>query len=58
MEKTNIYIYDGSQLIYTKSVEPSFAIHEGLDLSKLNSGEYQVVFTTPQDIFEHEITVN
>jgi hypothetical protein len=58
MEKTNIYIYDGSQLIYTKSFDPTFAIHEGLDLSKLNSGDYQVVFTTPQDIFEHDVTVN
>lgn len=58
MEKTNIYIYDESQLIYSKSIEPTFAIHEGLDLSKLLPGDYQVVFTTPQDIFEHVVTVN
>ncbi|WP_372946857.1 T9SS type A sorting domain-containing protein [Mariniphaga sp.] len=58
MEKTNIYIYDGSQLVYTKSIDPTFAIHEGLDLSKLIPGDYQVVFTTPQDIFEHDVTVN
>lgn len=58
MEKTSIYIYDGSELIYSKSIDPTFAIHEGLDLSKLNSGEYQVVFSTPLDVFEHEVTVN
>ena len=58
MEKTNIYIYDGSELIYTKSIDPTFAIHEGLDFSKLVPGDYQVVFTTPQDIFEHEVSVN
>jgi hypothetical protein len=58
MEKTNIYIYNGSQLVYTKSIDPTFAIYEGLDLSNLFPGNFQVVFTTPQDIFEHDVTVN
>jgi hypothetical protein len=58
MEITNIYIYDGNQLIYTKSIDPTFAVHEGLDLSKLDPGDYQIVFTTPQDIYEHDVTVN
>jgi hypothetical protein len=58
MEKTNLYIYDGDQLVYSKSIDPTFAIHKGLDFSKLFPGDYQIVFTTPQDIFEHDVTVN
>lgn len=57
MEKMNLYIYDSNQLIYEKKVDPVFAVHEGLDLSKLQPGEYQIVFTTGFDIFENEVRV-
>lgn len=57
MEKTSLYVYDRSQLLFEKEIKPEFALHEGLDLSGLNPGRYQVVFTTPYDIFEHEVTV-
>lgn len=57
MEEVNIYVYDRSQLLFEKKIDPVFAVHEGLDLSKLAPGNYEIVITTPKEIFEHEVKV-
>lgn len=58
MEKMGIYIYDRSnELIYEKNLNTEFAVHEGLDLSKLRPGEYEIVFATGFDIFEQTVRI-
>ncbi|HDR50409.1 MAG TPA: hypothetical protein ENN90_02145 [Mariniphaga anaerophila] len=58
MEKMGLYIYDRSNnLIYEKSLNTEFAVHEGLDLSKLRPGEYEIVFATGFDIFEQTVRI-
>jgi hypothetical protein len=57
LEKMDLYVYDGNRLLYEKRIDPVFAVHEGLDLSELYPGNYQVVFATQSDSFEHEVTV-
>jgi hypothetical protein len=57
MEKMGIYLYDKNELIYEKNLNPEFAVHEGLDLSKLRPGEYEIVFTTGFDIFEQTVRI-
>jgi hypothetical protein len=57
MEKMGIYLYDKNELIYEKNLKPEFAVHEGLDLSKLRPGEYEIVFTTGFDIFEQTVRI-
>lgn len=55
MEKISLYVYDGNQLLFEKKIDPVFAVHEGLDLSNLYPGNYQIVLTTQYDIFEHDV---
>lgn len=57
MEKLGIYVYSNSQLLFEKKIDPLFAVHEGLDLSKLAPGNYEIVMATPTEIFEHEVKV-
>lgn len=57
MEKLNLYLYDGNQLLYKKGIDTEFAVHEGLDLSNLMPGNYQIVLETRQAIFEHQINL-
>ena len=58
LEKMGIYIYDRSNsLIFEKKLNPEFAVHAGLDLSKLRPGEYEIVFATGFDIFEQTVRI-
>lgn len=58
MEPMNLYVYDGSYLLYHKKIEPVFAVHEGLDLSELLPGDYQIIFSNQHNNYEYEISVN
>ena len=57
-DNMGLYVYDDNELLYEKRFDPQFALHEGLDLSKLDAGDYTVVFSTGIDVYEHEITVD
>ncbi|MGD9932032.1 MAG: hypothetical protein AB7U05_18590 [Mangrovibacterium sp.] len=56
-EKVNLMIYEGSNLIYTKALENSFSVNEGLNLSKLKNGNYQVVLAAGNDVFDYTVEV-
>lgn len=57
MEEVGIYVYDNNRLLYEKKLDPVFAMHKGLDLSKLTPGKYEIVMATPTEIFEHVVEV-
>jgi len=56
-EKMNLLIYDGSDLVYTKALENTFSVNEGLNLSKLNAGNYQVVLAAGDEVFDYAVEV-
>lgn len=58
MEAMDLYVYDGTFQVYHKKIEPVFAIHEGLDLSNLLPGEYQIVFSNEYNNYTYDIKVN
>lgn len=55
-EKVNLKIYDGNELIYSKTLDDNFAVNEGMNLSKLKSGNYQVVLASGNDIFDYTVS--
>jgi hypothetical protein len=57
MEHTNLYVYNGNNLMYHKKMKPEFAVHAGLDFSELLPGTYDIVFSNEHNIFEYEIKV-
>jgi uncharacterized protein YcfL len=56
-ENMNLLIYDGSDLIYNKALENTFSVNEGLNLSKLRTGNYQVVLATGDQAFDYTVEV-
>ena len=56
-ENMNLLIYDGDNLIYNKALENSFSVNEGLSMSKLQSGNYQVVLATGNDVYDYTVEV-
>ncbi|WP_423126385.1 hypothetical protein [Gaoshiqia sp. Z1-71] len=56
-ENMNLLIYEGSNLIYNKALENTFSVNEGLNLSKLKNGNYQVVLATGNDVFDYTVEV-
>jgi hypothetical protein len=58
LEKMDLYVYDGYNLMYHKKLNPEFAVHAGLDFSKLLPGTYDIVFSNEHNIFEYVMKVN
>ncbi|MEL7587339.1 MAG: hypothetical protein AAGU19_11560 [Prolixibacteraceae bacterium] len=56
-ESMDLLIYDGDNLIYNKALENKFSVNEGLDLSKLKTGNYQVVLATGDQVFDYTVEV-
>ncbi|MGV8091995.1 MAG: hypothetical protein AB2L24_09050 [Mangrovibacterium sp.] len=56
-EKMDLLIYDGDDLIYNKALENTFSVNEGLNLSKLKAGNYQVVLATDDQVFDYTVEV-
>ncbi|WP_299578847.1 hypothetical protein [uncultured Sunxiuqinia sp.] len=56
-EQTSLYIYDGDQLVYSKALENSFSVNEGLNLSKLATGDYQVVLASGNEVYDYAVAV-
>ncbi|WP_163324959.1 hypothetical protein [Draconibacterium mangrovi] len=56
-ENINLYVYENNTLLTEVALGKDFAIHKAIDLSKLNYGEYEVVLTNENDIYEHSVVI-
>jgi hypothetical protein len=56
-EKVKLKVYDGNELIYNKALDNSFSVNEGLNLSKLQAGRYEVVLAAGSKNFAYPVTV-
>ena len=52
--KLNVYL--GGNLIFAKKLNDSASLKKKFDLSKLDKGEYEVVFTSGENDFEYVLT--
>ncbi len=50
-------IYDAGTLIYDKSYEKTFSVNEGLNLSKLEKGNYLVVLSDDKASYDYTVMV-
>ncbi|HKJ44096.1 MAG TPA: hypothetical protein VKA27_18510 [Sunxiuqinia sp.] len=57
-EKMKLSIYGNGELIYSKALENNFSVNEGLDLSKLSSGEYLVVLASGDETYDYTVDVD
>lgn len=56
-EKVKLKVYDGNELIYNKALDNSFSVNEGLNLSKLEAGRYEVVLAAGSKKFAYPVTI-
>ncbi len=56
-EKVKLKVYEGNELIYNKALDDSFSVNEGLNLSKLQAGQYQVVLAAGSKKFEYPVVI-
>lgn len=56
-EKMQLEVYDGNELIYNKALDNSFAVNEGLNLSKLSAGKYQIVLAAGNKNFDFPVNI-
>jgi hypothetical protein len=54
-DNLTIAFFDDNQLIYSKKIGSDFTINEGLDLSKLESGNYQAILYAGNKEYSYEI---
>lgn len=50
-----LHIYNKSDLVWNKEMNDEFTVQKGFDLSKLNRGDYRIVFASGEDIYEYEL---
>lgn len=55
-EAMKLKLYAGGDLIYEKKLNDSASLNKKFDLSKLDNGEYEVVFTSGENDFEYVLT--
>lgn len=53
-ESTSLHLYEKGELIWTSDLQNSSVIQKGFDLSKLNSGYYQAVLASGNDVYEFQ----
>ena len=56
-QKPNLYIYADGELIYSKALENTFSVNEGLNLSKLSAGDYKVVLASGNEVYDYAVAV-
>lgn len=56
-ENTKLYIYSNGELVYSKALENTFSINEGLNLSKLSAGDYSVVLASGNETYDYSVSV-
>lgn len=58
IEDMSMNIYQKSNLIWESKMDAEFVLQKGFDLSKLKNGEYNVVFSAGNEIYEYDLTKN
>ncbi len=56
-EKLKLKVYEGNELIYNKALDNSFSVNEGLNLSKLQAGHYQIVLAAGTKKFNYPVII-
>ncbi|WP_372774095.1 hypothetical protein [Mangrovibacterium sp.] len=56
-EKVKLKVYEGNELIYNKALDNSFSVNQGLNLSKLAAGQYQIVLATGNKQFNYPVVI-
>ncbi|WP_159517610.1 DUF3244 domain-containing protein [Sunxiuqinia indica] len=56
-EKVKLKIYEGNDLIFNKALDDSFSVNEGLNLSKLEAGAYQIVLDAGAKDFNYPVEI-
>lgn len=57
-DNMKLNIYSDGDLIYSKALENTFSVNEGLDLSKLSAGNYQVVLDSGDETYNYTVAVD
>jgi hypothetical protein len=56
-EAMKLDVYSDENLIYEKRLKQSKSLVKKFDLSKLDKGDYQVVFTTGDNQYEYDLAL-
>jgi len=55
-EELTLNLYQKADLILSKKMKNTNSIKKGFDLSKLDRGDYSVVFSTEDEVYEYQFT--
>lgn len=55
-EEMSLHLYQNGSLVWEKELENKFAISKGIDISKLDRGNYNLVLLSGDDIYEYQIS--
>ncbi|HCY41548.1 MAG TPA: hypothetical protein DHV48_09360 [Prolixibacteraceae bacterium] len=50
-----LHIYENSSLVWDKNLNNEFVVQKGFDISKLDRGNYTIVFASGDDIYEYDL---
>lgn len=56
-ENVKINLYNGSDLVYSKDAGNKITVNNGFDLSKLETGDYDVFLTTSANEYNYSFTI-
>lgn len=56
-EKVKLKVYDGNELIFNKALDNSFSVNQGLNLSYLAAGQYQIVLAAGSENFNYPVVI-
>lgn len=54
-DEMSLYVYQSGSLIWDKEMGNTFALTVGYDLSKLDRGNYQIVFSSGDETYEYDL---
>lgn len=55
-EEMSLHLYQNGSLVWEKELENKFAISKGIDISKLDRGNYNLVLLSGDDIYEYQVS--
>jgi len=55
-ENVSLHIFQNGSLVWEKELENKFAINKGIDISKLDRGNYDLVLLSGDDIYEYQVS--
>ena len=56
-DKMSLSVYKEGELLYQKALENTFSVNEGLNLSKLIQGDYEVVLAVGNESYDYDVNV-